>query len=259
MEIFKYIPGIKFREVTASASIYVALGELFALGEFSEFVVNNFRSFSHKIIDYTLGFIPYEIILTAKEKNILLALLLFSPMGIIGLSRFFKRNKNLLVRNRDEIANASLLAWLLFLILVINSIAFVEGQQVNPKKEFFHKEYLFLLEYMNYLFPATITFFAIVGIPMGSALKKLNGKSLIDTLIRRLSSYFLVGFSIICCVIFPLFYSGFTGYGLFLILFFIIISVHSLPYSFVRISALILFIVSLGYCFDIMKNFISQI
>ncbi|GAA6211819.1 hypothetical protein NBRC116602_15600 [Hyphomicrobiales bacterium 4NK60-0047b] len=259
MEIFKYIPGIKFREVTASASIYVALGELFALGEVSEFVVNNFRSFSHKIIDYTLGFIPYEIILTVKEKNVLIALLLFSPMGIIGLSRFFKRNKNLLKRNLDEIVGASLLAWLIFLILVINSIVFVEGQQVHPQKEFIHKEYLFLLEYMNYLFPATITLFAIVGIPLGSLFTKQRDKSLFDTLTQRFCGYLMVGFSILCCVMFPLFYSGFTGYALFLILFFILISVHSLPYSFVRISALILFIVSLGYCFDIMKNVISQI
>lgn len=259
MEIFKYIPGIKFREVTASASIYVALGELFALGEFSEFVVNNFRSFSHKIIDYTLGFIPYEIILTAKEKNILIALLLFSPMGIIGLSRFFKRNKNFLIRNLDEILGASFLAWLLFLILVINSIVFVEGQQVRPQKEFFNKEHLYLLEYMNYLFPVTITLVAITGIPMGSLMTKLDEKRSFDSFTQRLGGYFMVGFSIFCLVTFPLFYAGFTGYALSLILFFILISVHSLPYSFVRISALILFIVSLGYCFDIMKNFISQI
>lgn len=253
MEIFKYIPGIKFREVTASASIYVALGELFALGEFSRWLINLFRPLTRKFWEVLVSHLPLDIVLTLKEKDALTALLLFLPLGFVGINRLVnatKRNKRGYFIDEKLTVLATFFAWLIFIILLFNVIILEEYNQHDGFKR------LFGVEVLKYISPIVFSFHAIFGLIFFLPAIKLEG---VPDFISRTVSYIFVGISCFFVVTFPLRFPGLVGVILFLVLILIIISVRYSPRSYVTITLITALITISSVIVDFIKGVLSQV
>ncbi len=246
MEIFKYIPGIKFREVTASASIYVALGELFALGEFSRWLINIFRPLTRKLWEVLVSYLPLDIVLTIKEKDALTALLLFSPLGSVGIYYLLfsaKRNEKNIVNKGDITVFATFFAWLFFLILLFDVIIMEQFNQHDVYKQ------IFGIEVLKYLVPIFFSLLAIAGPEIVRRLNELDSFYVFPVVV-------LTG---LACVNFLMNYTNIIGVALFLILIFIIISVRYVPKSYATIMLITVLMTASGIIVDFMKDVISQI
>ena len=253
MEIFKYIPGIKFREVTASASIYVALGELFALGEFSRWLINIFRPLSRKLWEVLVSYLPLDIILSVKEKDALTALLLFSPLGFVGIYHFFfNRNRNdmLFQNNLNIIPFGMIFASVFFIILLFDVISMEEYSKIDLFKK------IIGVEVDKHLTPIVMALVAING-PTISRFVIENGNSLntFDKImahsIKIISCFFILNF----LIRFP----DFAGISLVLILIYIIVSVRYVPRSYVTIMIIMTLMTISGVMVDFVKDVISQV
>lgn len=250
MEIFKYIPGFKFREVTASASVYLALGELFALGEFSRWLINIFRPLSRKLWEVLISYLPFDLILSIKEKDALTALLLFLPLGFVGFYRLlFSSNRGnlILLKNSNITVFAIFFAWIIFLILLFDVIILEQHSQHDGFK------LLLGIEVLKYLSPMVFSLYAILGLILFLPAKKLDG---IPIFISRLISYTFVGISCFFVATFPMRYPGLLGAVIFLILIFIIVSVRYCPRSYVTIVIITALMVSSSFMVDFLKSVI---
>lgn len=253
MEIFKYIPGIKFREVTASASIYVALGELFALGEFSRWLINIFRPLSRKLWEVLVSYLPLDIVLTIKEKDALTALLLFSPLGFVGIYHcLFNRNRSdmLFHKNLSIIFFAMIFAVLFFVILLLDVISMEEYGQFDLFKD------IYGVEIGKYLTPTVISVVAILGSPYSRFAIVQGGYSKI---VNKILALLLIVISCCVCLIFLLRFPGVIGISLSFILAFVAASVNYVPRSYVTIMIITTLMAVSGVMVDFIKGVISQI